>query len=144
MLFLYGHKIGGICPYFVGWNNTEHPCAKLPVVGKLKKFTVRAPENDPVHQLLAHTDAQGFNVEVGKPKLSFQFSSPEGTIKFACSKAIGFKFPGFAEEDNDDEDALLADDVENENDVEFADIEAPELLDVGELAEEEALPPPAY
>ena len=144
LLFLYGHKIGGMCPYFVDWNNTKHPCAKLPVVGKLKKFTIRAPEKDPVHQLLAHVDAKGFNVEEGKSKFSFQFSSPEGTVKFATSKAIGFKFPGFAEDHETDEDLAAA--VDDEGEVEFADFEAPELLDVGDggMVELKALPPPTY
>lgn len=133
LLFLYGHKIGGTCPYFVNWNNTTHPCAKLPVVGKLKKLTVRAPEDDPVHELLEHVNVRGFNVETGKTKLSFQFSSPEGTVKFATSKAVGFKFPGF---DDEDEDIV-------EHDVDFETPEAPELLDVSD-DEYEALPPPAY
>jgi hypothetical protein len=131
-----------MCPYFVDWNNSKHPCAKLPIVGKLKKFTIRAPANDPVHQLLAHVDAKGFTVEEGKSKFSFQFSSPEGTVKFAASKAIGFKFPGFADENVTDEN--LAADVDNDRDVEFADFEAPELLDAGNGGIEEALPPPCY
>lgn len=123
MLFLYGHKMGGICPFFINWANSDHPCATLPIVGKLKKFTIRAPEGDPVHQLLDHVGAEDVNVEEGKPKLSFQFSSPEGTLKFSTSKAVGFKFPGF--EDDDD-----APDVDN--DVEFENPAAPELLEVGD------------
>jgi len=148
LLFLYGHKLGGMCPYFVDWNNTKHPCAKLPIVGKLKKFTIRAPAKDPVHKLFARLNAKGvLNVEEGKTKFSFQFSSPEGTVKFATSKAIGYKFPGFAE-DNDADDHLAAD-VDNEGEVEFADFVAPEMLNVGdggivEREELEALPAPAY
>lgn len=140
MLYLYGHNMGGICPFFINWSNTDHPCAKLPVVGKLKKFTIRAPENDPVHKLLDHVTIKGFNVEVGKPKLSFQFSSPEGTIKFATSKAVGFKFPGFDDEEHG-LDACAVDDDE----VVFDAPEAPELLDLGnDVGEYDALPAPAY
>lgn len=140
MLYLYGHNMGGICPFFINWSNTDHPCAKLPVVGKLKKFTIRAPENDPVHKLLDHITIKGFNVEVGKSKLSFQFSSPEGTIKFATSKAVGFKFPGFDDEEHG-LDACAVDDDE----VVFDTPEAPELLDLGnDVGEYDALPAPAY
>lgn len=138
MLYLYGHKIGGICPYFINWANSDHPCSTLPVVGKLKKFTIRAPEDDPVHKLFAHVNVKGFNVEIGKTKLSFQFSSPEGTIKFATSKAVGFKFPGFDDEDND-LDGCASDD----DDVVFNDLDAPELLDVVDQ-DYDALPPPSY
>jgi Glyoxalase-like domain len=140
MLYLYGHDMGGICPFFINWSNSDHPCVKLPVVGKLKKFTIRAPEDDPVHKLLEHIDIKGFNVETGKPKLSFQFSSPEGTIKFATSKAVGFKFPGF----DDEEHGLDGRHVDDE-DVVFDAPETPELLAIGhDVGEYEALPAPVY
>lgn len=142
LLYLYGHKLGGICPFFINWSNTDHPCSKLPVVGKLKKFTIRAPRDDPVHALLEHVNVQGINIEVGKEKISFQFNSPEGTIKFAASKATGFKFPGFESDCGD------IDDLENlgesgELDEDFGNPGAPELFVVGDHDDEE-LPPPSY
>ena len=136
LLFLYSHKLGGTCPYFVNWANSEHPCAKLPVVGKLKKFTVRAPEDDPVHELLEHVPVKGLNIETGKNKLSFQFSSPEGTVKFATTKAVGYKFPGFDDEEQGIDDA-------GDEDIDFSTPDAPELLDVN-TDDYEALPPPSY
>lgn len=138
MLYLYGHKMGGICPFFINWSNTQHPCATLPVVGKLKKFTMRAPKDDPVHQLLEHVGVKGFNIEEGTPKLSFQLSSPEGTIKFVTGKAAGYMFPGL---DDDDEDVVVD---EDESEVVFETPEAPELLAMGDIEEYEALPPPMY
>jgi hypothetical protein len=129
MLFLYKHKLGGICPIFINWANSDHPCATLPIVGKLKKFTIRAPEDDPVHKLLDHVDVQGLNIEKGTPKLSFQFSSPEGTVKFATSKAVGYKFPGFDDDEIDDDD----DDVQK---VEFEAPKKPELLPVSDNYED--------
>lgn len=94
---------------------------------------------------MQHVQVQGVNVEIGKTKVSFQFNSPEGTIKFASSKAIGFKFPGFANDEDGDNDNELAAAVDNENEVTFADIEAPELLDVeGQAFDEAPLPPPEY
>jgi Glyoxalase-like domain len=141
MLHLYGHSLGGICPYFVNWDNTDHPCATLPVVGKLKKFTIRAPSDDPIHQLLAHVGVRDIHIEVGTPKMSFQFSSPEGTIKFATSKAVGFKFPGFDDEEHGLDGAAGASD--DNDDVVFENPESPELLEL-ESGEYETLPPPAY
>jgi Glyoxalase-like domain len=140
MLHLYGHSLGGICPYFVHWDNTDHPCATLPVVGKLKKFSIRAPSDDPIHELLAHVGVRDINVEVGTPKMSFQFSSPEGTIKFATSKAVGFKFPGFDDEEHGLDGTAAASD---DDDVVFENPESPELLEI-EAGEYETLPPPAY
>lgn len=103
MLYLYGHKLGGIVPFFINWELRDHPCRTLPVVGKLKKFSIRAPEGDPVHELFEHVGVEGINIEVGKPKVSFQFSSPEGTVKFQNHKPVGFKFPGFEDDDDDDD-----------------------------------------
>ena len=124
MLYLYGHKMGGICPFFINWANSDHPCAQLPVVGKLKKFTIRAPEDDPVHELLEHVGIDNIIIETGKPKFSFQFSSPEGTVKFSASKAVGFKFPGFDDDDADDDDIAL------DEDMDFEVPETPDLLPV--------------
>ena len=146
MLHLYGHQLGGICPYFVHWDTTDHPCATLPVVGKLKKFTIRAPSDDPIHQLLAHVHARDINIEIGTPKMSFQFSSLEGTIKFATSKAVGYKFPGFDDEEHGLDGTTTntsSKDNEEEDEVMFASPESPELLDI-DSSEYETLPAPAY
>lgn len=139
MLYLYGHKMGGTCPFFINWANSDHPCATLPIVGKLKKLTIRAPEGDPVHQLLEHIGVEGITVETGKKKLSFQFKSPEGTIKFSTDKAVGFKFPGFEA----DVGAIPGDDGEQDAEVIFQDPKLPDLLPVSD-ADYEELPPPAY
>lgn len=110
MLHLHGHSLGGICPFFINWDNTEHPGPKLPMVGLLKKFSIRAPIDDPIHALMAHINVKDDIIVLeGTPKLSFQFSSPEGTVKFASSKPVGFKFPGFDEEDPCAADPCAAD-----------------------------------
>ena len=128
MLYLYGHRIGGACPYFINWANSDHPCATLPVVGKLKKVVIRASEDDPVHKLLAHVKAEGITVETGdKPKLAFSFSSPEGTVKFSTHRAVGFKFPGF---EADVGGEIPGDEGEQDADVNFDDPKMPELLPV--------------
>ena len=134
MLYLYGHRIGGACPFFINWANSDHPCATLPVVGKLKKLTIRAPEDDPVHQLLEHVGVNGINVEVGdKPKLAVSFTSPEGTIKFSTHKAIGFKFPGFEA----DVGVIPGDEGEQDADVVFEEPAMPQLLPVDDEEEPE-------
>ena len=146
MLHLYGHKLGGICPYFVHWDTTDHPCTTLPVVGKLKKFTIRAPSDDPIHQLFAHVNVRNINIEIGSPKMSFQFSSPEGTIKFATSKAVGYKFPGFDDEEHGLDGTMTATNDNGNGDddgVVFTSPESPELLEI-ENSEYETLPAPAY
>jgi len=129
MLYLYGHRLGGICPFFINWANSDHPCATLPVVGKLKKVTVRAPEDESIHNLLSHVGVKGINIEEGKPKFSFSFQSPEGTVKFSTSKAVGFKFPGFEA----DVGAIPGDDGEQDVDVVFEDPKLPELLPVSDM-----------
>jgi hypothetical protein len=93
MLYLYGHEMGGICPFFINHANSDHPCRRLPVVGTLKRFTIRAPEGDPVHELFPAIGVNTILLETGKPKISFRFSSPEGTVKFSSSNPAGFVFP---------------------------------------------------
>jgi hypothetical protein len=139
MLYLYGHKLGGVCPFFINWSNSDHPCATLPIVGKLKKVTIRAPEDDPVHQLLDHVKVDDLNIEAGKKKFSFSFKTPNGTIKFSSDKAVGFKFPGFEA----DVGAIPGDDGEQDAEVVFDDPVAPDLLPVSDMDYED-LPPPAF
>ena len=129
LLYLYKHKLGGICPFFINWANSDHPCATLPIVGKLKKITIRAPDDDPVHKLFKHVQVQNINIEMGKPNLSFQFSSPEGTVKFATAKAVGFKFPGFEDAEVD------VDDMDNDN-IEFDAPKPVELVPVSNTYED--------
>jgi chemotaxis protein histidine kinase CheA len=128
MLYLYGHKLGGICPFFINWANSDHPCTTLPVVGNLKKFTIRAPADDPVHKLFDHISVEGIKIEEGSPKMSFQFKSPEGTIKFESKKAVGFKFPGFETENG----AIEGDDGEQDAEVVFENPTLPDLLVVSD------------
>lgn len=139
MLYLYGHKMGGTCPFFINWANSDHPCATLPIVGKLRKVTIRAPEDDPVHQLLDHVHVKSLQIEEGKRKFSFSFKCPEGTVKFSTDKAVGFKFPGFEA----DVGAIPGDEGEQDAEVVFDDPKLPELLPVSDMEYEE-LPPAAY
>jgi hypothetical protein len=129
MLYLYGHKLGGICPFFINWANSDHPCATLPIVGKLKKLEIRAPSEDPVHQLYEHVGVRNIEVEEGKPKFSFSFKSPNGTVKFSTYAAVGFKFPGFEA----DVGAIPGDDGSQDAEVVFENPTMPELLPVSDM-----------
>ena len=140
MLYLYGHQMGGTTPFFINWANSDHPCATLPIVGKLRKVTIRAPADDPLHQLLDHVHVKkDLVIEEGKKKFSFSFKCPEGTVKFSTDKAVGFKFPGFEA----DVGAIPGDSGEQDAEVVFDDPKTPELLEVS-CEEYEDLPPPAY
>lgn len=115
LLYLYGHSIGGMAPYFVKWSRSDHhPCCRLADNGsEWEKLVVRAPSDDPIHLLMEGLDqVQGLEVEVGDTAhMSFHFSCPEGSVSFETDAAVGFKFPGFDEEngvEDDDEDALAS------------------------------------
>lgn len=95
MLYMYGHKIGGVVPFYIDWGHCDHPSATIPEVGALKSLIVRAPGGHKVHDLLSSVD--GISVEEGEPMLEFSFGSPEGTITFSADNPIGIKFPGFEE-----------------------------------------------
>eukprot|EP00526_Cylindrotheca_closterium_P017335 CAMPEP_0113651730 /NCGR_PEP_ID=MMETSP0017_2-20120614/27589_1 /TAXON_ID=2856 /ORGANISM="Cylindrotheca closterium" /LENGTH=316 /DNA_ID=CAMNT_0000564451 /DNA_START=180 /DNA_END=1130 /DNA_ORIENTATION=+ /assembly_acc=CAM_ASM_000147 len=97
MLYMYGHKIGGVVPFYIDWGHCDHPSATIPEVGALKSLVVRAPGGHKVHDLLSSVD--GVTVEEGDPMLEFSFGSPEGTITFSADNPHGIKFPGFEEGD---------------------------------------------
>lgn len=98
MLYLYGHKMGGICPFYINWANSDHPCETMPIVGDLIHVKVSAPEDDPVHKLIDHTGSEGFTLVEGSPAFEVRFDSPEGEVSFGATKMTGFRFPGFEEE----------------------------------------------
>ncbi|CAJ1963612.1 unnamed protein product [Cylindrotheca closterium] len=97
MLYMYGHKIGGVVPFYIDWGHCDHPSATIPEVGALKSLVVRAPGGHKVHDLLS--SVEGVTVEEGEPMLEFSFGSPEGTITFSADNPHGIKFPGFEEGD---------------------------------------------
>jgi len=103
MLYMYGHKIGGVVPFYIDWGYCDHPSATIPEVGALKSLVVRAPGGHKVHDLLSSVD--GVTVEEGAPMLEFSFGSPEGTITFSADNPQGIKFPGFEEGDTGASDA---------------------------------------
>jgi hypothetical protein len=92
LCFMHGHKLGGIVPYYIVWGECEHPTARIPEVGNLKSFTVRAPGGHKIHALLKDVDY--VSTEIGEPSLEFSFGSPEGTITFSGDNPLGLKFPG--------------------------------------------------
>jgi len=98
MLYLYGHRMGGITPFYINWANSDHPCETMPIVGDLIGVKVTAPESDPVHKLVAHTESGGFSLEEGDAHFEVKFDSPEGEITFSADKMVGFRFPGFEDE----------------------------------------------
>jgi len=98
-LYLYKQKLGGLCPFFLGYGaNTDHPCETSPIVGDLLGMTIRAPEDELIHKLVAHTGSSGFKLKQGKPGFELKFNSPKGIVSFKTDKMVGFQFPGFEEE----------------------------------------------
>lgn len=134
MLYLYGHRMGGITPFYINWANSDHPCETMPIVGDLISVKVSAPDSDPIHKLIAHTESGGFSLEEGDPSFEVKFDSPEGEITFAATKMVGFRFPGFEDE------CGPIDGEEPEEMPEFVMPAMPELLPV-ETNEDEYIPP---
>eukprot|EP00529_Nitzschia_sp_RCC80_P026251 CAMPEP_0113494134 /NCGR_PEP_ID=MMETSP0014_2-20120614/28951_1 /TAXON_ID=2857 /ORGANISM="Nitzschia sp." /LENGTH=347 /DNA_ID=CAMNT_0000388019 /DNA_START=172 /DNA_END=1215 /DNA_ORIENTATION=+ /assembly_acc=CAM_ASM_000159 len=120
MLYLYGHKIGGVVPFYIDWGQCDHPSASIPEVGSLKALVVRAPAGHKVHDLLS--SVSGIEIEEGPPMLEFSFGSPEGTITFSADNPVGIRFPGFEEGDEGGDGA----DADEKDDYKFPGM--PELL----------------
>jgi hypothetical protein len=130
VVFLHGHALAGLCPFFIHWRQPVfHPCTYLTVNGSTwDGLSVTAPATDPLHRLMQQVGpVQGLSLQTGPPSMTFSFTCPEGPVSFSATSAVGFKFPGF------DDDLLAGQDPAA---VDFEAPEAPELLDVPD-----ALPP---
>lgn len=95
-LYLYGHDLGGVCPFFIHWDTFDHPSETktVPIVGELLGVKICAPAEDKMHRLLAHTGSTGFTLEEGSPHFEVKFRSPNGEVVFAADNITGFKIPG--------------------------------------------------
>ena len=90
-VFLCGHNEGGLVPFLIEWGDSEHACAKLPVLGNLEGVTVSAPSGSLVHKVLA--GVRGIDAEEGADMLTFKFSTETGLHEFTCSCPGGISFP---------------------------------------------------
>jgi hypothetical protein len=127
MLYLYGHSLRGICPFFINWDNSDHPCETMPIVGELIQVKVTAPAEDKIHKLISETGSSGFSLDEGPPHFEVKFDSPEGEVEFTATKMVGFRFPGFEDEHGPIEGE------EEEEAPEFVMPEMPEMLEVGDF-----------
>jgi Glyoxalase-like domain len=128
LLYLYGHKLKGMCPFFINWDKSDHPCQSAPIVGDLIHVKVTAPGDDLIHKLIAETGSSGFELEEGAAKFEIKFDSPEGEVVFTANKMIGFRFPGF-----EDECGPIEGEEDEDGVPDFAMPEMPEMLEVGNL-----------
>jgi hypothetical protein len=92
MLFMQGHFIGGVVPYYIDWGVCTHPLSGIPNVGTLKSLTVTAPGGSKVHDLLKNVALA--NTLEGDPQIEFAIGTPEGTITFTSENPEGITFPG--------------------------------------------------
>jgi Glyoxalase-like domain len=130
VVFLYGHELAGMCPFFIHWRQPVfHPCTYLTVNGSnWGNLAITAPAGDALHSLLQKIGkVQGFTLQTGKPSMTFSFTCPEGPVSFTSSSAVGFKFPGF-----EDDDEMAANHGTKVDNVDFEAPETPTLLDVSD------------
>mmetsp|Transcript_17215 Transcript_17215/g.41817 ORF Transcript_17215/g.41817 Transcript_17215/m.41817 type:complete len:772 (-) Transcript_17215:81-2396(-) len=102
LLTTYGHDMGGCAPYYVKWNDpAQHPTECIPINATLEAFSVRAPEGHDVHKLIAGVG--GLDVQYGSPMLKCTLSTPKGTVSFSAPKPRGLVFPGYEDEEMNDQ-----------------------------------------
>lgn len=103
MLFMQGHFLGGVVPYYVDWGECEHPISAIAQAGALKSFSVKCPAGSKVHELLkGMTEVKA--VDSDTVGLEFSFSSPEGVITFSADNPKGLQFPS-ADDLNDNNES---------------------------------------
>ena len=86
-----GHKLGGLMPFFIDWQDTPHPSIGAPLVGPLKALRLGLPEDMRPAGFLAELVAGLVEVREA-PGLAVAFDSPAGIQTYDAVNPEGFGF----------------------------------------------------
>lgn len=94
LLFPRRHAFGGCFPFFIDWQQCEHPSATQPVGGALKAFNVSLPD------VTAYRDAidgmaQGITFESGATRMQVDVLTVKGIVSLSTT-AETLGLPAFA------------------------------------------------
>ncbi len=91
LMGITGHKLGGLMPFFIDWQDTPHPSIGAPVVGLLKALRLGLPQDLSASGFLAELVADLIEVRA-EPGLTVAFESPAGIQTYDAVDPQGFGF----------------------------------------------------
>mmetsp|Transcript_20780 Transcript_20780/g.59242 ORF Transcript_20780/g.59242 Transcript_20780/m.59242 type:complete len:537 (+) Transcript_20780:75-1685(+) len=95
LMTFMGHRIGGIAPSYIKWNDTlHHPTSQQRPQAALESLHIQAPEGHVVHKLLTGVD--GIQPQVNDHlMLCLTIRTPKGKSIFIGMQPPGYQFPGY-------------------------------------------------
>jgi hypothetical protein len=73
--------LGDLCPFFIDWLNTPHPCTVLPQQMTLARFAIETPTPEPLQKLADLLDANMPIVTGEKNRLTAVLQTPQGSYE---------------------------------------------------------------
>jgi len=83
IMFIGGHKLGGLVPFLIDWKDAPHPANNNPKCGTLTKLSISAPDPEPLKALIKALDLQVETQSAEKPSLSATVQTPKGELILA-------------------------------------------------------------
>lgn len=80
LLFLTQHAHNGLLPFFIDWQQTEHPSVSTPHGGRLMEFEIASPQSSHLNALLTRIDAPHLAVQKPLNQLTAHFQTEAGHV----------------------------------------------------------------
>lgn len=80
LLFLTQHGFGGLVPFFIDWQATEHPSLSAPQAGNLLGFDMASPKADDINALLSGIGADQKVEANDGDELAARFATKAGDV----------------------------------------------------------------
>lgn len=81
LLFLTQHKHGGLVPFAIDWQDTQHPSTTSTVGGSLEQFEIRSADAEPLDALLGGLGIGQTAQTSDETALVAQFRTPAGLVE---------------------------------------------------------------
>ncbi len=90
LLFLTKHKHGGLVPFAIDWQATQHPSTTSPIGGALEQFEIRSANADALNALLIGLGIAQKVQASDESALVAQFETPNGRVELqSTSQTLG-------------------------------------------------------
>ncbi|MEM9570537.1 MAG: VOC family protein [Pseudomonadota bacterium] len=86
LLFLTLHNHNGLLPFFIDWQQTEHPSVSTPQGGRLMELEIGSPHSAHLNALLTRVDAPHSAVRKPLDELTAHFQTKAGHVSLQSTR----------------------------------------------------------
>lgn len=86
LLFLSGHDLGNLVPFFIDWQQTPHPATTNPVAGKLQNFTLHTPTAEALGTLFSRLGIGADIYQNAAPEIVAEFETAAGPVTLSSTE----------------------------------------------------------